>query len=278
MASAMLASKRSVCVTQVIVATTNEKHPPINRIHAVIEAKALNMFGMNLPPINCISQSIQENGALSNFIRIEIAPLPYLWGWRWIVFVIWGLPYGIVGLYDTAIGQGFLPSHYPKLASLIPNWIPTVWFVLGVIAIMVVTFEGSYRLAHRKSSRPTQYYSFGWGDIENYFILNANGLYKYNPKEVQENDSTTLVLSGNVYFNITRKIEVKSLEIIIEGKYHNPCTNQETSMLLQDDLWPTDFAISSEVQRGTRTARIHAIIDGNDDYTPPFTLNLPKRK
>jgi len=73
------------------------------------------------------------------------------------VFIIWVLPYGLISAYDTAIGQEFLLSSYPKLGSLIPYWLPPIWFILGIIAIIFVTFEGAYRIVKREIGEKPKY-------------------------------------------------------------------------------------------------------------------------
>ena len=65
------------------------------------------------------------------------------------MFVIWVLPYGLISAYDTAIGQEFIPSNYPKLSVLTPSWLPSVWFALGIVAFVLITFEGAFRIAHK---------------------------------------------------------------------------------------------------------------------------------
>ena len=84
----------------------------------------------------------------------------YAWGWRWIVFVIWVLPYGAGAIYDFLQGQGFLPADYPNLSSIVPDWLPPVWFFVGLITFVLVTIEGAYRISHKKieqSSEPHEY-------------------------------------------------------------------------------------------------------------------------
>lgn len=67
------------------------------------------------------------------------------------MFVVWGLPYGIFAFYDFLLGQEFLPNSYPTLGGIIPNWLPPIWIIIGVIAFIVVTFEGSFRIVRQKS-------------------------------------------------------------------------------------------------------------------------------
>ena len=36
------------------------------------------------------------------------------------------------------------------MSALLPNWLPPIWLLLGVLAIIIVTIEGSYRLQKNK--------------------------------------------------------------------------------------------------------------------------------
>jgi hypothetical protein len=78
--------------------------------------------------------------------RLSYGKELYLWGWRWVALVVWVIPYGVLGVYDLLLGQEFLPKSWPTLSQLLPNWLPTLWFILGILAILLVTFEGSYRI------------------------------------------------------------------------------------------------------------------------------------
>lgn len=69
------------------------------------------------------------------------------------MLVGWGIPLAIIGLYDTAIGQGFLPNNCPRLGELLNNWNTHwlyIWLVIGALLFITVTFEGTYRI-YRKA-------------------------------------------------------------------------------------------------------------------------------
>ncbi len=66
------------------------------------------------------------------------------------MFAIWVLPYTAGGVYDFLTGQEFLSNTYPALSNIIPSWVPWIWLVLGVIAFMVVIFEGAYRIVSKQ--------------------------------------------------------------------------------------------------------------------------------
>jgi len=79
----------------------------------------------------------------------------YPWGWRWVVGIIWSTPFALIGVYDTAIGQGFLPSNFPKVGATLSNWNPDwlyIWLLFGAILFIIFTFEGVYRLTYRNPS------------------------------------------------------------------------------------------------------------------------------
>ncbi len=69
------------------------------------------------------------------------------------MFVIWVLPYGLAAFYDFLLGQEFLPNSYPTLSNVIPSWVPLFWFIIGCVAIIVVTFEGTYRITRNSASQ-----------------------------------------------------------------------------------------------------------------------------
>lgn len=68
------------------------------------------------------------------------------------MLVIWGFPYGLIGGYDLLQGQGYLPSDSPLISQIVPNWLPQVWFIVGVIAIIWATFEDAYRITRKRQN------------------------------------------------------------------------------------------------------------------------------
>ena len=69
------------------------------------------------------------------------------------MLLIWGIPYGLGALYDFLQGQEILFIEYPTLGSLIPNWLPKIWLIVGIILFLVVTFEGAYRIVQRERNK-----------------------------------------------------------------------------------------------------------------------------
>lgn len=65
------------------------------------------------------------------------------------MFIVWGLPYAGASLYDLLRGEWFL--SWSALGEKLPNWLPPLWFGVGILAFLIVTFEGAYRLSHRTS-------------------------------------------------------------------------------------------------------------------------------
>lgn len=57
----------------------------------------------------------------------------------------WGFPYGCAAFYDFLQGQGYLPVGSLTISQIVPNWVNWLWLAIGVLAFMVITFEGSYR-------------------------------------------------------------------------------------------------------------------------------------
>jgi hypothetical protein len=83
--------------------------------------------------------------------RLQLAEELYGWGWRWAVLVIWGLPYGGFSFYDLLRGEWF-PS-WPTLGEMLPNWLPPLWFGIGIVAFFIITFEGAYRIVQKERGK-----------------------------------------------------------------------------------------------------------------------------
>lgn len=62
------------------------------------------------------------------------------------MFIVWGVPYGGASLYDFIRGEGYISG--PNLHDFIPIWSYNVWIGLGIVAFLLITFEGAYRLTH----------------------------------------------------------------------------------------------------------------------------------
>ena len=77
----------------------------------------------------------------------------YTQGWRWVVLVIWSLPYAVGAFYDFLQGQEYLPKDCPTISQIIPSWGYQVWIVIGVSLFVIVTLEGSYRYVARVLSK-----------------------------------------------------------------------------------------------------------------------------
>ena len=102
--------------------------------------------------------------------------------------IIWSTPFALIGVYDTAIGQGFLPSNYPKVGTILNNWNQNwlyIWLSFGAILFIIFTFEGAYRLTHRnpsleidihdsKSESLTSAIDKNWVTFEIAYVLKTN--------------------------------------------------------------------------------------------------------
>lgn len=67
------------------------------------------------------------------------------------MLVVWGLPYAVAGFYDFLRGEWFPP--WRALSELLPNWLPPVWFIAGLIAFLLVTIEGAYRIVQNERNK-----------------------------------------------------------------------------------------------------------------------------
>ncbi len=94
------------------------------------------------------------------------------------MFVVWGLPYALGSLYDFLRGEWF--ASWITLGELLPNWLPPLWFGIGIITFLVVTFEGAYRIVQKERNKgqadDDTVTSFArlMREAENLSIINAN--------------------------------------------------------------------------------------------------------
>ena len=55
--------------------------------------------------------------------RLEFWKSIYLYGWRWVVLVIWGIPFGSIATYDTIqasvkrVGDSSIMGRVPYISS-----------------------------------------------------------------------------------------------------------------------------------------------------------------
>lgn len=67
--------------------------------------------------------------------RLRFGKELYIWGWRWVMFVVWGLPYAGASLYDLLRGE-WLPT-LRALGEIFPVWLPSAWGIVGLIAFIL---------------------------------------------------------------------------------------------------------------------------------------------
>lgn len=76
------------------------------------------------------------------------------------MFVIWGAPWAIINVYDSLIGQEFLSASSPKIGKILTDWNPdwwVIWLLVGVFLFLLVTFEGAYRIVHKKTQSAKEF-------------------------------------------------------------------------------------------------------------------------
>ncbi|MEW6141629.1 MAG: hypothetical protein AB1597_00530 [Chloroflexota bacterium] len=69
------------------------------------------------------------------------------------MIVVWTIPYAIASFYDFLRGQEFIPQSLPLLSQLIPNWATPLWFMIGALAFIVITFETAYRIVQKERGK-----------------------------------------------------------------------------------------------------------------------------
>ena len=155
------------------------------------------------------------------------------------MFVIWGIPYGIIGGYDLLQGQGYLPSGSPLISQIVPNWLPQIWFIVGVIAIIYVTFEGAYRITQKRQNREEiiQYFAELMRGAEGLGIIKADHqrpeLDTVCKEAVEWTMQAIAKISAMVGAVAEKQIRVK-LELSLQGEikdmdFYAPFTHNNTS-------------------------------------------------
>jgi len=180
------------------------------------------------------------------------------------VLVAWVLPYGLFGVYDFLLGQEFLSKTLPTLSQFFPDWLPLVWFIVGFIAFIFVTFEGAYRISRRgliKGRNPS---------VASGIIAVSNYGYEFEVKD----DSLRLRLLPEIH--AIPGVRVEDIHLEMKGKRFNT------------DWKPMDEAISGDIggdvyvdlprdfKHGIYQVRIVAIIENGEHLSDPFKINYQK--
>lgn len=90
-----------------------------------------------------------------------------------------------------------------------------------------------------------------------------------------ESDGLCLLLIGEVSVNTLKQIQVESVEIDIGGCLFK--SDWESQGFYMPEEREVRFDIALDVPRGERTARLRAIIDGDEYSFDPFTIELPQK-
>lgn len=188
------------------------------------------------------------------------------------MFVVWGFPYAMVCLYDTLLGQGFLSSNYPTISQIMPSWVPPAWLIFGMLAFLLVTFEGAYRMNHKQSQTAKSVYSLVWYRHE-WWLRTTGGKQNFWD---DEREGISLLLIGEIAINIHDRIQVESVELDIGGRICK--SNWQSQEFYISEEREVEFDIPLDTTRGTRTATLRAIVDGRPYAPKPFKLDIPQGK
>ena len=91
-----------------------------------------------------------------------------------------------------------------------------------------------------------------------------------------EDDATVLLLDGYIAVNTFGRILIESIELNIGGQICK--SDWESSEYIGFDEPSIQFEIPLNTQRGKRTVRIQAIVDGTPFVGKPLILDLPQGK
>ena len=115
-------------------------------------------------------------------------------------------------------------------------------------------------------------YSLIWLGEEAYFLRDLQGgLNRYDTSI--EDYKVSLVLEGSISVNTIKMIQVESVELDINGQ--DISSNWESDSFSQPLEISLRFDIPINIARGEKTAKIRAIVDGDEYYSDPFKIELP---
>lgn len=203
--------------------------------------------------------------------RLQYGKQLYIWGWRWVAFVVWGIPYGLANLYAFLRGEGYL-QNFPNLSSWLPSWSYNVWVIVGILAFVVITFEGSYRISHKQSQATKSDFSLVWYEHE-WWLRTTNGKRNYWDDEI---NAIGLLLVGSLSINTLKQIQVENVELDIGG--HMFKSDWKSQRFYISEERGVNFNIPLSEPRGKRTVKLQAIVDGIPWQSEPFTIELPQGK
>ena len=77
------------------------------------------------------------------WIRIKYVRAVFRWWWGLTL-----VPVAALGIYDLAQGQEVVPDSWPKVADIfgVSNISLEIWVIAGLVAVIVASWEGGYRL------------------------------------------------------------------------------------------------------------------------------------
>ena len=124
------------------------------------------------------------------------------------------------------------------------------------------------------SGTKMQDYSLIWLGEETYFLRDLQGgLNRYDISI--EDYKVSLVLEGSICVNTIKMIQVESVELDINGQ--DISSNWESDSFSQPLEISLRFDIPINIARGEKTAKIRAIVDGDEYYPDPFKIELPQK-
>lgn len=190
------------------------------------------------------------------------------------MFVVWVLPIGVVGFYDLLQGQGYL-QNYPKISEVLPLWVYWFWLGIGVLAFIVVTFEGAYRISQKRLKQATIKDTIGI--VARHLITVENYDYEFiTCKDAPEYKKGSITIRLNPEIHATPGVAVEDIQLELKGRRYD--TDWEPmEETISGDIGHYVYAhLEKSFKPGKYQAYIVAIIKGKEHPSDAFTINFPK--
>jgi len=201
-----------------------------------------------------------------------------------------GLASAISGLITCVLGgiAYFVPTLEGTVKMLL--WaIPTCVFVGTIIlGLMLSPYlvnkedeEGLARLRDKNAElekklkeKEKKDFSLVWLGVDEFWLRDSQGGRSLYDITI-EDGMVSLLLIGSISVNTLRQIQVESVELDM-GRQRIP-SNWESDSFYQPLSVGVEFEMPLDIGRGERTARLRAIVDGDEYFTDSFTIELPHK-
>ncbi len=195
---------------------------------------------------------------------------------------------GRLGRADTF--SGIVTALLLLLANFNPWWGETVNTFLWLVPVVVFGLTVAIGLVlapyliHRDDVREIKRLEGELGVVQQgkYEVSWVKGHWHLYTKNMRtdvwedESDALGLIVDGHISVTTIGTIQVESVSLVIGGDEY-PSNWQSESFYTSEER-NVDFKIPKDIQRGTRTVNLVAVVDGKSYQGKPFTIYVPEGK